>query len=205
MITVYRLLAGTLVTLASACTMLGPDFVKPKAPEEKAWISQDASIKTTSMQQVAWWQTFNDPVLDSLIEKASRQNVSLQVAGLLILETRARLGIAVGQMYPQTRQAGGAASAVKLSENSPNFSSAADRSFRDYQVGFDASWEIDFWGRYRRGIQSAESSLAATVADYDNALVSLSAVPWTSSASSIRSAPWLDSRMNGRGHAAILP
>jgi NodT family efflux transporter outer membrane factor (OMF) lipoprotein len=155
--------------------MLGPDFVKPKAPEEKAWISQDAGIKTTPMQQVAWWQTFNDPVLDSLIEKAYRQNVSLQVAGLRILEARARLGIAVGQMYPQTQQAGGAASAVKLSENSPNFSSAEERSFRDYQIGFDASWEIDFWGRYRRGIQSAESSLAATVADYDNALVSLSA------------------------------
>jgi len=172
---VHHLLAGMLVTLATGCTMLGPDFVKPEAPEETAWVNQDTQIKAVPVEQAAWWKAFNDPVLDSLIETAYRQNLSLQIAGLRILEARAQLGIAVGLQYPQTQQAGGSATAVKLSENSPNYSPLADRTFRDYQAGFDASWEIDFWGRYRRGIQSAEASLAATVADYDDALVSLTA------------------------------
>jgi NodT family efflux transporter outer membrane factor (OMF) lipoprotein len=171
----HQFLAGLLVILVSGCTTLGPDFSTPKAPQETAWVNQDAPLTMAPIQQVAWWKVFNDPVLDSLVEKAYRQNISLQIAGLRILEARAQLGIAVGLQYPQTQQAGGSATAVKLSKNAPNFSSAADRSFRDYQAGFDASWEIDFWGRYRRGIQSAEASLAATVADYDDALVSLTA------------------------------
>jgi outer membrane protein TolC len=85
------------------------------------------------------------------------------------------LGIAVGLQYPQTQTAGGSASAVGLSENSPNFTSQADDTFRNYQAGFDAAWELDFGGRYRRGIESADASLSASVADYDNALVSLTA------------------------------
>ena len=161
--------------LCSGCTTLGPDFRTPEAPQETAWVNQDIQLTMAPIPQVAWWKVFNDPVLDSLIEEAYRQNISLQLAGLRILEARAQLGIAVGLQYPQTQQVGGSASAVKLSENAPNFSPVADRSFRDYQAGFDASWEIDFWGRYRRGIQSAEAGLAASLADYDDALVSLTA------------------------------
>ena len=64
---------------------------------------------------------------------------------------------------------------ITLSENSPNFNRQAEDSFMDYQAGFDAVWELDFWGRFRRGIEAADANLAATVADYDNALVSLTA------------------------------
>jgi NodT family efflux transporter outer membrane factor (OMF) lipoprotein len=114
-------------------------------------------------------------VLNALIDTAYNQNLPLQIAGLRIFEARAQLGIATGLQYPQTQLAGGSATANRLSENSPNFTSLLDESFSNYQVGFDATWELDFWGRYRRGIESADASLAATVADYDNALVSLTA------------------------------
>jgi NodT family efflux transporter outer membrane factor (OMF) lipoprotein len=124
---------------------------------------------------VEWWKIFNDPVLDTLIDKAYQQNLPLQIAGLRIFEARAQLGIAVGLQYPQTQTAGGSASAVGLSENSPNFNPLADDNFKNYQAGFDAAWELDFWGRFRRGIESADANLSASVADYDNALVSLTA------------------------------
>jgi NodT family efflux transporter outer membrane factor (OMF) lipoprotein len=167
------LLAATF--LLGGCTTLGPDFVKPEVAEEDTWLEQNKEISSASMDEVEWWKVFNDPVLNTLIEKAYKQNLSLQIAGLRIFEARAQLGIAVGLQYPQSQTAGGSASTVGLSENSPNFNSQADDTFRNYQAGFDAAWELDFWGRYRRGIESVDANLSASVADYDNALVSLTA------------------------------
>jgi outer membrane protein TolC len=143
--------------------------------EETAWLEENGEISSASLEQAEWWKLFNDPVLNALIAKAYKQNLPLQVAGLRILEARAQLGIAVGLQYPQTQTVGGSATAVGLSENSPNFSSSFDDTFRNYQAGFDAAWELDFWGRFRRGIESADANLSASVADYDNALVSLTA------------------------------
>ena len=167
------LLAATI--MLGGCTSLGPDFVKPEVAEEDTWLDENKEISSTTPQQDEWWTLFNDPVLNTLIEKAYNQNLPLQVAGLRIYEARAQLGIATGLQYPQSQTAAGVATTNRLSENSPNFSPLFDSSFRNYQVGFDAAWELDFWGRYRRGIESADANLSATVADYDNALVSLTA------------------------------
>jgi len=167
------LLAATL--LLGGCTTLGPDFVRPEVAEDGGWLEKNKEISSASMEQAEWWKLFNDPVLNTLIEKAYQQNLPLQIAGLRIFEARAQLGIAVGLQYPQSQTAGASATAVGLSENRPNFSSQADDTYRNYQAGFDAAWELDFWGRFRRGIESADANLAASVADYDNALVSLTA------------------------------
>jgi len=164
------------IVLASGCTTLGPDFSKPTVAEPGSWAeSQDKMISSAPLEHSQWWKVFNDPVLDKLVETANAQNLPLQIAGLRILEARAQLGIATGNLYPQVQQASGSVTAVQLSENSPNFNRQAEDSFMDYQAGFDAVWELDFWGRFRRGIEAADANLAATVADYDNALVSLTA------------------------------
>jgi NodT family efflux transporter outer membrane factor (OMF) lipoprotein len=153
--------------------MVGPDYVKPDVPLEKAWLQQqDERIKGEPADFSAWWSVFNDPVLDNLIEIASQQNLDLQNAGLRILEARAQLGIAVGSQYPQTQQISGEATANQLSDKAPN-GAGADKFFYNYQIGFDAAWEFDFWGRFRRGVESANASLYASVADYDDILVSL--------------------------------
>lgn len=162
--------------LASACTTLGPDFTRPATPEPAAWIEQGPGVLgSEALASLEWWQVFNDPVLNSLIEMAYQQNLSLQIAGLRILEARAQLGIAIGSQYPQQQQVGGSATKNRLTENSPNYNPAVDKNYMDYQVGFDAAWEIDFWGRFRRGIEAADANLSASVADYQNALVSLTA------------------------------
>jgi NodT family efflux transporter outer membrane factor (OMF) lipoprotein len=165
----------TLLFAIGGCTTLGPDFETPEVPAETNWQTDDTSLSAGPGEKAEWWKQFNDPVLDSLIQLAYQQNLPLQVAGLRIVEERARLGIAVGSRYPQQQQLSGSAAAVGLSKNSPNFFPFADDSFNDYQVGFDAAWEIDFWGRFSRGIEAAEAGLSATVANYDNALVSLTA------------------------------
>ncbi len=164
-----------ITTVLMACTTLGPDFVKPEVAKEESWLEKNDEISTASTDQAEWWKIFNDSVLNELVDKAYKQNLPLQIAGLRIFEARAELGIAVGSQYPQSQALGGSSSAIGLSENSPNFDPRVDDSFINHQLGFDASWELDFWGRFRRGIESADANLSATVADYDNALVSLTA------------------------------
>jgi len=161
-----------LAFLVNGC-MVGPDFVKPDAQLEEAWLQQhDERIKSEPADFSEWWSVFNDPVLDNLIEIASRQNLDLLSAGLRILEARAQLGGAIGAQYPQTQQISGEATANQLSDNAPN-GAGADKFFYNYQIGFDAAWELDFWGRFRRGVESANASLHVSVADYDDILVSL--------------------------------
>ncbi|WP_461481549.1 efflux transporter outer membrane subunit [Porticoccus sp.] len=157
------------------CTSVGPDFHRPEAPSHEAWLAKNPSFSKERVTQPAWWRSFNDPVLDQLVEMAFQQNLPLQVAGLRIAEARARLGIALGNRYPQLQQIGGSVSAVRLSENSPNFNPAADEDFTNLQLGFDAVWELDFWGRYRRAIASTEAGVMASEADYDDLLVILAA------------------------------
>lgn len=171
-----QILVGlTWALILSGCTMLGPDFETPEVPTEADWQTDDDALSPELGQEAEWWKQFNDPVLDSLIQHAYQQNLPLQVAGLRILEARARLGIAKGNRYPQQQQVRGSTASVGLSNNSPNFSASADDRYNNYQVGFDAAWEIDFWGRFGRGIEAAEADFSATIANYDNALVSLTA------------------------------
>lgn len=169
----------SLLTAASAlvagCAMVGPDFVPPTATVEGAWMAAEApGLSDGAPVQIAWWRSFNDPVLDSLVESAYTQNLPLRVAGVRVLEAQARRGIAVGNLFPQVQQAFGGYSRVELSEKRANQSSPGlDRKFDDWQVGFDAGWELDLWGKFRRGIESADAALLASVADYDDVLVSL--------------------------------
>jgi NodT family efflux transporter outer membrane factor (OMF) lipoprotein len=160
--------------LLSGCNIIGPDFIKPDAPIAEQWQEfEDPTIKTDAGEVSNWWSVFNDPVLDALIENAYQQNLTLQIAGIRILEARAQLGIAVGNSYPQSQQVTAGVSHVELSENSPNFSSSADTSYTDANIGFSAGWELDLWGRFKRGIEAADADLLATIADYDDVLVSL--------------------------------
>lgn len=163
-----------LVLMVGGCAV-GPDFVRPDAPAEEKWIDTDLpQIKTEPADLTDWWKVFNDPLLDSLIETAYRQNLPLQIAGLRIMEARAQLGLAVGNKYPQLQQLSGSATAVEISDNAPN-ALAADKFYYNYELGFDAAWELDFWGRFRRGVESAQATYMASIAGYDNALVTLTA------------------------------
>jgi NodT family efflux transporter outer membrane factor (OMF) lipoprotein len=165
-------LASMAVAL-SGCTV-GPDYAKPEARLNENWAEKnDPNILTQAAINSEWWKTFNDPVLDQLVQQAYHENLTLQVAGLRILEARARLGIAIGEQYPQ-QNVFGSVSNVGLSTNAAN-SAGLDRSNWNYQAGFDATWEIDFWGKFRRNVEAAQGNLIGTAADYDDALVSLTA------------------------------
>jgi NodT family efflux transporter outer membrane factor (OMF) lipoprotein len=159
----------------NGCAMVGPDFVKPEAPVEAEWMeARSPGIKTESADYREWWSVFNDSVLNSLIENAYQQNLPLQIAGIRILQARAQLGVLIGNVYPQQQQGRGSAAYNRISENSPN-SLNIDDSFWQYDAGFDVAWELDVWGKFRRAVESGVANLEASIANYDDALISLTA------------------------------
>jgi NodT family efflux transporter outer membrane factor (OMF) lipoprotein len=158
--------------------MVGPNFKRPTVAVSENWVeTRDRRVSSESATYRNWWTAFDDPVLNRLVERAYRENLSLRQAGVRVLQARAELGIAIGDMFPQTQQAVGAVEYFRTSERAQTgaFSGGGPLKYWQSQIGVQASWELDFWGRIRRGIESAEASLLSTLADYDNTLVTLTA------------------------------
>ena len=157
--------------LTAGCTLIGPDFKTPGATLLDEWVPDDVpGISSQPAADTQWWKVFDDPVLDKLVQTAYEQNLSLQIAGLRVLEARAQLGVVTGSLYPQSQALSG-----NYSYNRGKESALSDRYFNQAGLGFDAAWELDFWGKFRRGIESADANLIANIASYDDVLVTLTA------------------------------
>jgi NodT family efflux transporter outer membrane factor (OMF) lipoprotein len=143
---------------------VGPNLKTPCAPVATNWIdAADKRVRTSDNDLAGWWTVFNDPLLNNIIGRAYSQNLTLREAGYRVLAARAQVGIATGNFFPQTQDATGSYRRI-----------GAGRSFFDqWNLNFNLSWELDFWGRFRRAIQSAEATLDASVFDYDDVLVTL--------------------------------
>jgi NodT family efflux transporter outer membrane factor (OMF) lipoprotein len=165
------LAAGLLVLLVSGCMTVGPDYEQPEVAVPDDW-SQEAAegISRAPNEQIHWWKVFNDPVLDQLVETARRNNNGLEIAAIRVLEAQAQLGVATGLKYPQVQVATGEASYLSPPENT-----GVDDRYWAFSGGIGVSWELDFWGRFRRGIESADAAFMASVAAYDQAQVLLTA------------------------------
>ena len=148
------------ILLFSGCTPLGPDFKaldKPTIPKELKRGSSDEKILKR------WWRVFGDNSLNKLIEMAYRENLDVKSAGLRIVQARAILGISEGYLYPQQQTLSGSAVSTKNGKN----------EFASANIGFDVGWEMDFWGKYARGVESSEADLYRAVASYQDILVSI--------------------------------
>ncbi|GAB3396378.1 outer membrane factor lipoprotein domain-containing protein [Azotobacter armeniacus] len=158
------------------CIRLGPDFQSPREAWIDHWNSEMlAQASTMRMQPDSrqWWTQFGDPLLDRLIAHADVHNPDLRIAGLRILEARAQLGIALSGLSPQLRQA--SADALYLDRHQYGGRNPRDSHFWQYDAGFDIAWELDFWGRYSRAIESADAAYFASQANYQDVLVLLRA------------------------------
>jgi NodT family efflux transporter outer membrane factor (OMF) lipoprotein len=174
----YLVLLSAALAL-NACTTLGPDYQTPEVTWLDNWQTSLYGQVATAQQQAQadlrfWWTLFDDPALNRLIEEAREANPSLRIAGLRILESRAQLGIARSNLYPQSQQLGGAIDYVNTRRRGGSLPNNDD-SFTSYQGGFNLAWELDFWGRFKRGIESADAAFFASIADQRNLQVLLSA------------------------------
>ena len=146
----------------SGCAKLGPDFAGiGDPPVPKAWKRNHTNPKNASVVQ--WWRTFHDPTLNRLVEKAYAQNLDIKSAGLRIAQARAALGISQGLAFPQVQTLSGQASSTRT-----GLGDVATAG-----LSFDMGWEMDIWGKYARGIEASEATLYASVASYDNIMVSV--------------------------------
>ncbi len=173
---------------------VGPEYGRPAAPVAPEWIqAKNAAVQNRHLQD--WWVVFEDPTLNSLVDTAFGQNLNLRSIGTRVLQARAQQAIAVGNFLPQTQQASASYSRVALSRNAANNVTALDplfftpgsapavamipadqtptNFFAQWSTGLNMSWELDFWGRLRRQIESANANLDASVENYDDALVTL--------------------------------
>ncbi len=152
--------AASVLLLLGGCAKLGPDFSgieNPPVPQK--WQKHTAAKSSV----IRWWRTFNDPVLNALVTKAYAQNLDIKSAGLRIAQARAALGIAQGLAFPQSQKINAKATSTHTG--------LGDIAATD--VSFDMGWELDLWGKYARGIEASEAGLYASVASYDNIMVSV--------------------------------
>ncbi|MCY1396978.1 Cation efflux system protein CusC [compost metagenome] len=171
-----RPLAILLLGAAAGCTQVGPDFQPLQAPWTSGWSTpslEQASQTDARPDHRQWWTVFADPTLDALIDEAEAGNTGLRVAGLRVLEARAQLAIATTGRYPQLQQL--RADSIYLKRDQSGAPIARDSEFWQSSVGFDIAWEIDFWGRFSRAIESADAAWFASRANYDDVLVLLRA------------------------------
>ena len=147
--------------------MVGPDYKTPASDVAPGWLpSPGVEEKPLNAADAYWWKIFQDPVLDRLVETAYRSNLSLQIAGARVLQARAQLNQSIGNLFPQQQGISGAI--------------AYDRTGTPITVNrwddnllFSATWEIDVWGKIRRGIESDRAAYLSSVASYDDALVTV--------------------------------
>ncbi len=165
---------------------VGPNYRRPFAEVESNWIDAQnpetdgelgSKINNDLPRLNHWWVVFNDPQLNELVVTAYQQNLPLREAGLRVTESRAQRGIAVGAFFPQQQEVFGNYRRRQISkaslEDRPLFDSNVPRTFNRWSTGFDAAWELDVWGKFRRNIETADALVGASVEDYNDILVCL--------------------------------
>jgi NodT family efflux transporter outer membrane factor (OMF) lipoprotein len=189
-----------LPALLFGCTV-GPDFVPPKAETPPAWtVPAGAPLSQATPAPVAsaaWWESFRDPTLTSLVTRAAASNLDVRAAALKIAEARANRDVANAGLFPTfganasyARErisektaftsllgslGGGAAAAHGPAGGVSGALPGLTNPFGQYQAGFDASWELDFFGRVRRSVEAAGADADASVEDGRGVLISLEA------------------------------
>ena len=176
---------AALTTLTTAGCAVGPDFKAqaPASPPSFAdWHGGSPALvppqaRADAAAAPAGWAMFGDPVLDALEDRALAANADLQTAALHFLQSRAQRSAVESQAVPQLNASAGV-TRLRQSENGetkrlldafnpPNQAQliqVLSEPHDFYQAGFDASWELDLWGRVRRSVESADANVGASQA-----------------------------------------
>jgi outer membrane protein, multidrug efflux system len=167
---------------AGGCSV-GPNYKKPEVKVASEWAeAKQSGVDARPAELARWWTSFNDPLLNSLVERAVGSNLDLRQAEARIREARALRAVTASGEWP-TLDVSGSYSRSRASENA--FSLPAQRAGGGlpfsastepqnlFRTGFDASWEIDVFGGVRRSVEAADATIDATVENRRAALVTL--------------------------------
>jgi NodT family efflux transporter outer membrane factor (OMF) lipoprotein len=163
------LIAVGLVAMIAGCKV-GPNYETPKQHMPAAWVSPPTTRASITVQEPLkvenWWTTFNDPELNSLVERAVKSNLSLAIASERIRAARATVCISSAPLLPLFT-----ANGAYTRTNSETNHHALNTDL--WHGGFDATWELDVFGGVRRGVESANAAYESTIEDRRDILVSL--------------------------------
>ena len=186
------LAAALMAATTTGCTV-GPNFQAPKPDVPTAWSATAAlpakgqvrQITTEPATPAAWWTSFDDPELTSLIDRAAAANLYAKAALLRIAEARAQRDVAGAAAWP-TLSVNASDQINRLSESTPTgalFNKVGNlpgltgvsipNPYEQYQLGFNASWEVDLFGRVRRSVEAAKADTEASVEDSRAVVVSM--------------------------------
>src|SRR3989337_1719627 len=151
---------------------VGPNYSTPKVSVPESWSELQQKAETKPASIVQWWKAFNDPVLDSLITRAVKSNLDLRVAEARVREARFQSGVVAADLWPSANTSASysrSRRSMGISTIPPNAKVKRDL----YEAGFDASWEIDLFGRKRRAIEAARADIDAAVENQRDVLITL--------------------------------
>jgi len=164
-------LAAAAATAVLAGCAVGPDYRGPATPSPAAFANASGIATTNAEFNATWWRSFNDPLLDRLVEQASTNNYDLRRAEARLHEARALWKEARFDYAPTVHAGAG----YEKSQLSKDAAGTKDRSSELYRAGFDATWELDLWGAVRRNVEAARATVGAVEASVDDVLVTVQA------------------------------
>ena len=169
-----RFALGLLTTsLVAACTV-GPNYQRPQVSVPETF-SKATAPGPSDAELASWWSAFGDAELDALVQRALAQNLDLEAAAARIREARARETVAGAAGLPQV-DAQGSVTHQRISENAIPIPPGAGgqqggafglpgSEFTTWRAGFDASWEIDLFGKTRRSVEAARARTEVAIWD----------------------------------------
>ncbi len=165
-----------ILAIFSTGCLVGPNYSRPAAPLQKNWQKTNGA-SSLEPRDVRWWLELGDPMLAACIEKGISANQNLREAEAKVREARALRGVAAGKLFPQA-DANGLYSRSHLSENAGLITELPQKNLLNfnqnlYQVGFDATWEIDIFGGRRREVEAASARAAGSVDNYRDVMIAV--------------------------------
>ncbi len=165
-----RLLPLALTLVALAGCAVGPNYVRPKTPVAARFAAAEPGVYSTRQTQIAFWRQFDDPILDRLVGESLTANYSLRTALARLVQARALRNQSRFDLAP-TVTASGRYTKQRAAAAQDPFGGPYTTSY--YDAGFDATWELDFFGGVRRGIEARDAELERQVANLHDAQVSV--------------------------------
>ena len=158
----YRILVATAMAVLIAGCAVGPDYRRPEVELPAAW--QGAPAEGVKGVRDRWWTLYADPVLDRLVEEALANNLDLALAAARVDEARALLRIADAQFWPSVDAAAQADRSRSSERTAMRLPLGTPLERTNYRAQLNVAYELDVWGRLRRGSEAAEAGLLATEA-----------------------------------------
>lgn len=180
-----------LILLCLSGCMLGPDYHTPVVAIQETWESDPAALASEPVQN--WWETFEDPLLNKYIEIAARYNFDVQIAEANVLRARSLRQISASKLFPQVNadvngtktyfSKNGPVFAIGQAAGNPGdttspltnlpFAVQVPQIQNLFNALFDASWELDLFGKNRRGLEMATAEYESAIEKKNGVLLSV--------------------------------